>query len=333
MAKDLEIVTRVTLPAVATILVAAVDWGSVAAAETKRVAITTIVEVPQLIEVRDGVLVGLAEAGFVEGENLAVDYQNAQGNMGTASQIARKFVGDRPDVIVPITTPSSQTVVAAAEGLVPIVFTAVTDPLGAKLVTSLEQPGGNVTGLSDLAPVEAQMDLIDETLPALERLGVVYNPGLDNSVAYVDLLKANAAAFGWQIVEAAAPTSNDVVGAVRSLIGRADALYVPNDSTVNLQLEAAVIVAQEADLPLFAGETRAVERGAIASLGFDYHRVGLETAKLVALVLNGADPGTLDVLVYKDAFNDFNLHVNPASAADMGVVVPAAVIERADVVH
>ena len=333
MAKDLEIVTRVTLPAVATILVAAVDWGSVAAAETKRVAITTIVEVPQLIEVRDGILAGLAEAGFVEGENLAVDYQNAQGDMGTASQIARKFVGDRPDVIVPITTPSSQTVVAAAEGLVPIVFTAVTDPLAAKLVTSLEQPGGNVTGLSDLAPVEAQMDLIDETLPALERLGVVYNPGLDNSVAYVDLWKANAAAFGWQIVEAAAPTSNDVVGAVRSLIGRADALYVPNDSTVNAQLEAAVIVAQEADLPLFAGETRAVERGAIASLGFDYHQVGLETAKLVALVLNGADPGTLDVLVYKDAFNDFNLHVNPASAADMGVVVPAAVIERADVVH
>lgn len=324
---------RCTVPAIVATLTLLVGAATDAAAQTRTVAITTIVEVPQLIEVRDGILAGLAEAGFVEGENLDVDYQNAQGNMGTASQIARKFVGDRPDVIVPITTPSSQTVVSAAEGRIPIVFTAVTDPLGAKLVSSLEQPGGNVTGVSDLAPVEAQMALIDEILPAIERLGVVYNPGLDNSVAYVDLLKVNAASFGWEIVEAAAPTSNDVVGAVRSLIGRADALYIPNDSTVNAQLEAAVIVGQEADLPLFAGETRAVERGAIASLGFDYHEVGLETAKLVALVLNGTDPGTLDVLVYKDAFSHFTLHVNPGSAAEMGVAVPTAVVERADVVH
>ena len=324
---------RVTLPSVATTLVAAVAWGSVAAAETKRVAITTIVEVPQLIEVRDGILAGLAEAGFVEGENLTVDYQNAQGNMGTASQIARKFVGDRPDVIVAITTPSAQTVVSAAEGLIPVVFTAVTDPLGAKLIDTLEQPGGNVTGVSDLAPVEAQMALIDEIVPRVERLGVVYNPGLDNSVTYVALLRENAPAHGWEIVEAAAPTSNDVVGAVRSLVGRADALYIPNDSTVNAQLEAAVIVGQEADLPIFAGETRAVERGAIASLGFDYHQVGLETAKLVAEVLNGTDPGTLDVLVYKDAFSDFALHVNPGSAAAMGVTVPESVLERAAVIH
>ncbi len=324
---------RCRVPAIATALTVLIGVGGAAAAETRAVAITTIVEVPQLLEVRDGILAGLAAAGFVEGENLVVDYQNAQGNMGTAGQIARKFVGDRPDVIVPITTPSSQTVVAAADGLIPIVFSAVTDPVGARLVASLEQPGGNVTGVSDLAPIEAQMALIAEILPTIERLGVVYNPGLDNSVAYVDLLKANATSFGWEIVEAAAPTSNDVVGAVRSLIGRADALYLPNDSTVNAQLEAAVIVGQEADLPLFAGETRAVERGAIASLGFDYHKVGVETATLVVEVLNGTDPGTLSVLVYKDAFSDFSLHVNPHSAAEMGVEVPAAVLGRADVVH
>jgi len=304
-----------------------------ARAQTKRVAITTIVEVPQLVEVRDGILEGLAEHGYVEGENLEVDYQNAQGNMGTAGQIARKLVGDRPDVIVPITTPSSQTVVSAAEGGIPIVFTTVTDPLGAKIVESLEEPGGNVTGVSDMAPIEAQMALIDEIMPDIERLGVVYNPGLDNSVAYVDLLKENAPDFGWEVVEAAAPTSNEVVGAVRSLIGTADALYIPNDSTVNTQMEAVVMVGREADLPIFAGETKAVERGAIASLGFDYHNVGLETAKMVAAVLDGADPGSMDVLVYKDAFDDFKLHVNPGSAEEMGITVPDSVIERADNVH
>ncbi len=303
-----------------------------AAADVKSLAVTTIVEVPQLVQVRDGLLQGLAEKGYIEGETLIVDYQNAQGNMGTAAQIARKFVGDRPDVIVPITTPSSQTVVAAAEGLVPVVFTAVTDPVGAKIVAQLEAPGDNVTGLSDLAPIDAQLALIDEILPDVSVIGVIYNPGLDNSNTYVRLLKEMAVDYGWTVAEAAAPTSNDVVGAMRRLVGTADAVYIPNDSTVNAQMEAVVIVAQEADLPLFAGETRAVERGAIASLGFDYTRVGLETAKIVKRVLDGEDPGGIDVLVYKDAFSDFALYVNTGSAAEMGVTVPAPVVERAAVV-
>ena len=129
------------------------------AADIKSVAIVTMVDTPQLLEVRDGVLEGLKDHGYVEGKNLKIDFKSAQGNFGTAQQIVRQFIGDRPDVIVTITTPTSQAAVAATKDI-PIVFSTVTDPLKAKLVTQVKHPGGNATGISDLVPIEAQLDVL-----------------------------------------------------------------------------------------------------------------------------------------------------------------------------
>ena len=219
-------------------------------------------------------------------------YESAQGNPATAAQIARKFVGDRPDVIVPISTPSAQAVVGATKDI-PVVFTAVTDPLGAKLVASLEPPGGNVTGMSDLSPIGLHLDLIKEIMPDASGSGVIHNPGEANSVTLLELIKLEAPARGLAVVEAAAPRSSDVLAAAQSLVGKVDAIYVPTDNTVVTALEAIVKVGTDNQLPVFAGDTDSVPRGAIAALGFNYYDLGRQTGKIVARVLDGEAPGAI----------------------------------------
>ena len=168
-------------------------------AATATVAVSQIVEHPALDATRQGLLDGLKAKGYEEGKNLEFDYKTAQGNPAIAVQIARQYVGENPDVLVGIATPSAQALVSATRSI-PVVFTAVTDPVGAKLVKSMEQPGKNVTGLSDLSPVAQHVDLIQEILPQVKSIGVVFNPGEANAVTLVELLKESAEAKGIQVV-------------------------------------------------------------------------------------------------------------------------------------
>ena len=290
------------------------------------VAVTAIVEHPALDACRDGIKEGLAAAGF-GADKINFVYQSAQGQPATAGQIAKQFVGDNATIIVPISTPSAQAAVAATKDI-PIVFTAVTDPLGAQLVTALDKPGGNVTGLSDLSPLSDHIALMKEITPNIKNLGVVFNPGEANSVTLVTVLKELAGPAGLTIVESPATKSADVQQATRALIGKVDAIYVPTDNTVVSALEGAVSVAEESKIPLYAGDTDSVKRGAIATIGFNYHDIGLQTAKVIAEVLNGAKPG--DIAVVNATGTD--LFVNPGAAAKMGVTIPEAVVKRANTV-
>jgi len=301
--------------------------GAATAQELKTVAVTAIVEHPALDAARDGIRDELAAAGYEVGHNLDFLYESAQGNPATAAQIARKFIGDRPDVIVPISTPSAQAVVGATNDI-PVVFTAVTDPLGARLVADLEQPGGNVTGMSDLSPIGLHLDLVREIMPDAGRLGVIHNPGEANSVTLLKLIRAEAPARGLAVVGAAAPRSSDVLAAVRSLVGKVDAIYVPTDNTVVTALEAIVKVGTDNRLPVFAGDTDSVPRGAIAALGFNYYDLGRQTGKMVVRVLEGEAPGRMPV----EGVETTELFVNPAAAEAMGISLPPAVVERAKVV-
>jgi putative ABC transport system substrate-binding protein len=318
--------SRRTLTGHATLgaVVALALGGAATAQELKTVAVTAIVEHPALDAARNGIRDELAAAGYEEGRNLDFLFESAQGNPATAAQIARKFVGDAPDVIVPISTPSAQAVVGATKEI-PVVFTAVTDPVGAKLVANLERPGGNVTGMSDLSPIGLHLDLISEIAPDAERLGVIYNPGEANSVTLVELIRKEAPARGLEIVEAAAPRSADVLPAAQSLVGNVDAIYVPTDNTVVTALEAVVKVGTDNQLPVFAGDTDSVPRGAIAALGFNYYDLGRQTGKIVARVLQGANPGDIPV----EAVQITELYVNPAAAEAMGVTIPPEMLERA----
>ena len=305
-------------------LAATVAISLPARAEDVTVAVTAIVEHPALDAARDGVKEALEAAGYKEGENLKFLYESAQGNPATAAQIARQFAGEGPDVIVPISTPSAQAVVSATKDI-PVVFTAVSDPLGAQLVKDMDKPGGNVTGLSDMSPVAEHLALIKEILPNAKTIGFLYNSGEANSVSLLAVLKAEADKAGLTVVESAATKSAEVQGAARALVGRADAIYVPTDNTIISALEGAVAVAEEAKLPLFTADTDSVARGAIAALGFNYKDVGRQTGEVVVRILKGENPG--DIAVKVAAGTD--LVVNKGAAAKMGVTLPEAVVGRA----
>ncbi|MHB0950707.1 MAG: ABC transporter substrate-binding protein [Allorhizobium sp.] len=295
-----------------------------AKAEEVTVAVTAIVEHPALDAARDGVKEALAEAGYKEGENLKFVYESAQGNPGTAAQIARQFVGDAPNVIVPISTPSAQAVVSATRDI-PVVFTAVSDPLGAELIKDMEKPGGNVTGLSDMSPVADHVALIKEITPNAKSIGFIYNTAEANSVSTLAALKAEAEKAGLTIVESVATKSSEVQGAARALVGRVDVIYVPTDNTIVSAFEAAVGVAEEAKIPLYAGDTDSVNRGALAALGFNYFDVGKQTGEIVVRVLKGENPGDIPVRVAAGT----DLAINKKAAAKMGVTFPESITSRA----
>lgn len=319
-----------TIRALGTVLAAAVllaGSGAASAAE-KAVAVTQIVEHPALDACRQGIRDELAEAGWIEGDTLQWSYENAQGNSTTAVQIARKFIGDSPDVIVAISTPSAQSV-AVATTEIPIVFSAVTDPVAAKLVADLDRPGGNITGVSDLVPIAKHLALIKGLVPEHRRIGVLYNPGEVNSVAIIHQLAEAAETMNIEIVEAVAPRSADVLAAGRSLVGRVDAIYVPTDNTVVSAFEAVVKVGIDAGIPVFAADTDSVERGAVAALGFNYYDVGRQTGAIVRDILDGADPATIPVRF----IDKMQLHLNLASAERMGVEIPDEMIAGAAQVY
>ncbi|HAS8420375.1 TPA: ABC transporter substrate-binding protein [Vibrio vulnificus] len=293
-------------------------------AKTAKVAVSQIVEHPALDATRQGLLDGLKAKGYVEGKNLEFDYKTAQGNPAIAVQIARQFVGESPDVLVGIATPTAQALVSATRSI-PVVFTAVTDPVGAKLVKSMEQPGKNVTGLSDLSPVSQHVDLIKELLPNVKAIGVVYNPGEANAVTLVELLKKSAAEKGLKVVESTALKSADVQSATQAIAAKSDVIYAPTDNTVASAIEGMIVAANQAKKPVFGGATSYVEKGAIAGLGFDYYQVGVQTADYVAAILEGQEPGKLDVKVATGS----DLVVNQGTAEKLGITIPASVLSRA----
>lgn len=306
---------------------AAAAIAPAAAADNKTVSVTSIVEHPALDAARDGVRDELKAAGYEAGKNLKYEYQSAQGNNGTASQIARKFIGDRPDVIVAIATPSAQAVVAATRDI-PVVYSAVTDPVAAKLVKTWEASGTNVTGVSDLSPLDKHLELIRKIVPNAKRIGVIYSPGEANSVAIVEALKKAVGPAGFTLVEGAAARTVDVPSAAQSLVGKADVIYAPTDNNVMSAFEGIVKVAQQAKLPVIAADTSAVKRGAVAALGLNYYDLGRQTGKLVVRVLKGEAPGK----IASQVSTTFELHVNPVAAQKQGVTLSDELVKSAKVV-
>jgi len=288
------------------------------------VAVTAIVEHPALDAVRDGVKKALEDAGYTEAKGLRWQYQSAQGNTATAAQIARQFVGSNPDVIVAIATPSAQAVVAATK-TIPVVYSAVTDPVAAQLVPRFEASGTNVTGVSDALLLERQVELIQRIVPDAKRVGMVYSPGEANSVVVIERMRELLPKYGMSLVEAAAPRTVDVGAAARSLVGKADVIYTSTDNNVVSAYEALVKVGVDSRLPLIAADTDSVKRGAIAAFGVNYFNLGVQTGEQVIRILKGEKPGDMA----SEVSNQVELFVNPKSAAAMGVTLSDALIQSA----
>ena len=298
--------------------------ASTAMAQQFKVAVAQIVEHPALDACREGILAGLSAAGYRQGSNLEFIFQTAQGKPDIAAQIARQFIGEQPDVLVGIATPTAQAL-AAATDTIPIVFSAVTDPVGAKLIQSMAAPGGNVTGISDLSPVAQHIATMQEIIPGLRTIGVVYNPGEDNSVSLVTLLKQSAQAAGIEIVEGTATRTSEIGSAAQSIAGRIDIFYAITDNTLASAISSLVSAANDAKVPIFSAETSYVDAGAVAAVGFDYYQIGYQTADYIVQILKGKQPRDLPARVAVGT----DVVINPAAATRLGITLPRSLTEAA----
>lgn len=291
----------------------------------KTLAITQIVEHPSLDEMRRGIIDELADNGYVEGQNLTVNFQSAQGNTATAGQIAKQFAGDNPDAIVAISTPSTQSIVASTK-TIPVIYTAISDPVAAKLIDENDTPiQSNVTGLSSELPIEPQLDNIQKIVPNAKTIGYVYSPGEVNSVVVLNQLKKIASSRGLTILDVTANRPTDVAMATRSLAGRADVIYTSLDNNVVSAFEAMAGAANELKIPIIASDEFSVRRGATAALGVNDYDFGRTTGKMVYRVLNGEAINTIK----PEVMNTLTLYASPKHAAAQGASLTDDLLKNA----
>nr|WP_300143814.1 ABC transporter substrate-binding protein [Propionicimonas sp.] len=298
------------------------DAPSSAAPRAYKIGITQIVAHPSLDAAREGFKKALADAGL----EVTYDEQNAQGDQATATNIANKFNSGDLDLILAIATPTAQ---ASAQVITskPLLFTAVTDPVAAQLVSSAEAPGGNVTGTSDMNPVAEQIALVKRVAPNAKTVGVIYSSGEVNSEVQVKAAREAATDLGLTLVEKTITATGEVQQAASAL--DVDAIYVPTDNNVVAGLEAVIQVAESRKIPLIAGEGDSVKKGALVTYGIDYSKLGLQTGQMAVRILTeGAKPATMPVETQKE----LTLVVNKAAAARMGVELPADLLAEAEVV-
>lgn len=299
--------------------------------EKMTIGISQVATHPALDATRQGAIDALADNGYVDGDNLIVDYQNSEGDPSLFASIAQQFVTNEVDLIVSIATPNSQAAVAATEGTdIPVVFTAITDPVGAGLISDWEShEDENVTGISDMIVVSDDVELITEIMPGISTLGTMYNAGESNSVFLVEKLNEACDALGIDVIEATVSTSADVATAAQSLVGRVDAIWVGTDNTVVTAFEALVGICEDNDIPLFAADEDSIVRGAIAAYSFDYYDIGYQTGEMVAEILDGKDASTIPV----EKGKVISLSVNTAAAERMGITIPQGIIDSAVTVY
>lgn len=296
--------------------------------ETYAIGIVQFVEHPALDAVRQGILDALADEGLVEGDNLAVDYKNAQAEPATCVTISEGFVSDGVDLIVAIATPAVQAAATAATEI-PVVFAAVTEPQEAGVVESWDRPNTNVTGVSDLNPVKELLEMGLEIVPGAENMGVIYNTGEVNSVVQVELAKEAAQELGVNIVESVATHTGEVGTAAEALIGNADLIWIPTDNTAITAFHSIVKVMEDSNIPVIGASTEFAELGAVAAIGFDYYDLGYQAGILAAEVLRGADPAVTPVQLPTEIF----YAINPSAAEGIGIELPQALVDRAELVY
>lgn len=282
-----------------------------------RIGISQFVQHDALDQARLGFIDGLAEAGYVDGENITIDYQNAQGEIPNTNTIATKLVNGNNDLILAIATPSAQAMVNATQEI-PIVVTAVTDPADAQLVLSNEAPGGNVTGTSDMSPIKEQIDLLVKIAPDAKIIGVLFNSGESNSRLQADIAIEAIEALGLEAREYTISEPSQIQQVTQTAVGQVDALYTPTDNMIAAGMPIVATLAMEHGVPHVGGEKGQVENGALATVGLDYYELGRLSAKQAVRILNGENPGDMPI----EYQTNFELTVNEDTLAGLGIQLP-----------
>ena len=292
--------------------------GSSASGEKLSIGIIQIEDHPSLDEIRGAFLEEMAALGY-DDSRVDYDYQCAQGDPSNASTICQKFVGDGVDMIVAIATPSAQAA-AAATSEIPIIFSAVTDPVTAELVEDMQAPGGNCTGTSDAIPVDRIFALAKELTPDVSTYGLIYNLSEPNSVSVITEVKEYLESQQMQYVEATIANVGELTTAAESLIGRVDALFSPIDNTVAKGMVTAAEIAIDNGLPYYVAADSMVADGGLATVGVNYTDLGHQTAQMAADVLSGkSTPAEMPVQI----LDEFSTDVNEQTAQALGLDVSA----------
>lgn len=284
------------------------------------IGITQIVEHPSLDRIRQGVIDKLAELGYAEGKNLTIDYKSAQGEMANATTIGQQFVSDKVDAIVAIATPTAQASYAAAMGNIPLVFSAVSEPVAAELCKA---DGGNiagVTGTSDKLPVEPMFELIKQMAPDAVKVGILHNTGEVNSDIQLAEAREKAGAYGFEIVDVGITSTNEMASALDTLLVQVDVVMNLTDNMVVSALALEVQKCNEKKIPLFGSEDTQVAGGALASAGIDYYTLGQNTGEMVAQILEGKKAEEIPIMTSAKAM----IAVNAEQAEFLGLTVPDA---------
>lgn len=282
------------------------------------VGMLQLVSHPALDAISEGIVDALEEEGYVHGETMILDFQNAQGDQSNLATMSNRFVSSDADIMVGIATPSAQALANASQDI-PIMLGAITDPESAGLVQSNEHPGGNITGVSDQTPVKKQLELIRELLPEATKLGIIYSSSEDNSIIQGNIAEEMAPEFQFETTTMTISSTNDMsqVGAV--LASQVDAIWVPTDNMIASAFPTLVEKADEYHIPIFPAVDTMVEEGGVATFGLNQYEIGRKTGKMTAAVLNGeADPATTPVQFAEEG----ELFINFEKAAELDIVIP-----------
>ncbi|WP_339061106.1 ABC transporter substrate-binding protein [Tepidibacillus marianensis] len=290
------------------------------------IGIVQIVEHPSLDAARKGFIDALKANGYEEGKQVKLDYQNAQGQASNLTTISQKFANDKVDMIFAIATPSAQAAAQQTKDI-PILITAVTDPVDAGVVKSMEKPDTNVTGTTDMNPVKDQLALIKQIKPNAKKVGIIYNTGESNTEVQIKIAKEAAPGLGLELELVGVTNSSEVKQAADALAAKVDAIYVPTDNIVVSALDSVLKVAEQAKIPVVVGEGDSVKKGGLITYGLDYYKLGYQTGEMAVKVLKGkAKPQDMAIETQKE----FKLLINKKAAVNMGITIPDELLKKAD---
>ena len=295
-----------------------------------KIGVSQLAEHPALDASYEGFVAALADAGYVDGENITIDYNNAQGDPATCTTIAEKLVNGQCDLILAIATAAAQSA-ASATSEIPILGTAITDFEVAGLVNDRDAPGGNVSGGSDMNPIEEQIDLLTQILPDAKTVAVMYCSSEDNSIVQAGLAEEALEARGIEWVEYTVSDSTMIQSVAESMIGKVDAVYIPTDNLLAEGMAAVSMVTNDNNLPCIVGEAGMVENGGLATYGLDYYDLGYMTGQMAVQVLEGADISTMPV--GHIPVEECTLTVNTTVAEQLGITIPEDILSQAEVIE
>lgn len=293
-----------------------------APAEKIAIGITQIVEHPSLDLIRQGIIDGLKDKGFADGQQIAIDYANAQGNMENTQLIAQKFEAGKKKLVIAITTPSAQAAKNNVKSC-PVIFSAVTDPAGAGVVDK------NITGVSDMTPIDQQLELMKALLPNAKTIGMIYNSSEQNSVVQVELTKKKAETMGLKVEAVAITTANELPLALDALLGKVDVMYTHIDNTLASAYGVIIEKANAKKIPVLGAVEDYVKQGAIATQGIDNYKVGYQTGIMAARVLKGEDVNSIPFETLKET----DLIINEKALANFGITVPEELKAKAKAIQ